>query len=344
MNKQNIDYKRLFNMNTIFTHIINFAAYIILFASLCIVWYLSFVQNLNFYLSWTTLGIYAGAAGFLSWINWNNFYSKQYENVMAEDIEQANTDKYSIHARYYAAIKDWEDTKLQEKIDKFNEEYLAKWLNWVSHITGYPIETTYKTHIDENGNKIVDEKILGIKDLPYKGFKRKLLMWRIKNHKYPQSGYTTSMQLLSLFSYSDSNLNKRRLGADKLFHIEKSASKLITSLLILSVTGSVVPEMVSGNWWEAIFKLGIALFSLLSSVFAGSITGVRGARLKLSTVEDVCADLERWSDKKSEYNIQPYVNNNLKVKVDALGNKKPELMTPSEVVEEIFSKTESEKK
>ena len=56
--------------------------------------------------------------------------------------------------------------------------------------------------------------------------------------------------------------------------------------------------MIQGDIWSAILKLLVAVGSLLGAVFMGSMNGVRGARLKLSTVEEVCMDLEKWADKK----------------------------------------------
>lgn len=294
-NKRN--FKRIFNTNYVLGKIISFAAYLVLIGSVLVLTYLSFVETFHFNLDWKTITIFAVATVVLSWVCWNTFYHKQYEKLMDEDIEQYAESKYSIHKRYYDASKDWTDADLQIAIDKFNEEYTEKWLRWVEKTTGVPIETIKEKYTDENGKEQI-KTTLGIKDRPYKGFKYKILMWRIKHHKYPKSGYKTSMELLSLFSYQDANFNKRDLRADKKFFANKTSIKLITSILLIVTGASLIPEMVQGSYWSAVLKLILAVFSLCSSVIMGAMNGVRGARLKLSIVEDACADMERWAHTK----------------------------------------------
>lgn len=325
------DVKRVFSINSILSQVINWAAYIILFGSVLILLYFSLMESINFTVDWRTLGIFAGAAVLLSWVNWNNFYKQRFEKIMADDISQQELGKYSIHGRYYNAIKDYNDIDLQKAIDKFNDEYTAKWLRWVERITGVPIETCMKVEIneitkqpvlDENGKpKLIEVK--GIKDLPYKGFKHKLLMWRIKHHVYPQSGYKSSMELMSLFSYQDANLNKRHLKADRSFYAKHSIRRLITSALSITMTGSIIPTMLQGNIWEAILRILIALCTLGGAVLMGSVSGVRGARIKLSIVEDACVDLEQWRNKKPL--LAPYT---------VVEDNKKELEVPDAIVVE----------
>lgn len=304
-NKNNRDFKRVFNLNTILSQLINWVAYIIFIISLGIIFYLSFVQSFEIVTDWRSLTIYSGTAVLLVWINWMNFYKRQYESVMSEDIDQHSKNQYSIHARYYLAIRDWSDKELQLKIDEFNKEYTKKWIQWVEKTTGVPVETCVKVKEDQYGNPIIGVdgkpemvKVIGIKDLKYKGFKHKILMWRIKHHVYPQSGYKTSMELMSLFSYQDSNLNKRHLKADRFFYVRKSSTKLLSSLLIVTMGGGLIPQMVQGDWWTVALRLIIALGSLAGAILMGSINGVRGARIKLSVVEDACVDLEQWKGTK----------------------------------------------
>lgn len=300
--------KKIFSVNSIITKVINFAAYIILIASVVILLYISFVVKFDVKIDWTTLGIFSAAVVMLVWLNWNNFYKQQYEKYMQEDIEQAGLNKYSIHSRYYMAIKDYTDAELQKQIDKFNQEFLNKWLSWVEKTVGLPIESGNQIELDRYGKPVLDGHgqpkivyVVGIKDAKYRVFKNnyhKYLAWRIKHRKYPQSGYRTSMEIMSLLSFQDANLNKRNLKASKHFYAKKSISKFLSTLLIVSVTGSIIPEMIQGDIWSAVLKLLVAIGSLLGAVFMGSMNGVRGARLKLSTVEEVCMDLEKWADKK----------------------------------------------
>lgn len=292
------EFQRIFNMNFILGTIISYAAYLILLGSILVLTYLSFVEYFeieNF--DWKTVSIFVSATVALSWVCWNTFYHKQYEKLMDKDIEQVAENKYSIHKRYYEASKDWTDAELQIAIDQFNEEYIKKWLNWVEKTTGVPIETIKEKYLDEN-NKEQIKTTLGVKDRRYKGFKHKILMWRIKNHKYPKSGYKTSMELLSLFSYQDANFNKRDLRADKKFFARKTTTKLIVSILMIAIGASFLPHMIQGEYWGALLKLILAIVTLVGSVLMGAMNGVRGARLKLSIVEDACADMERWANKK----------------------------------------------
>lgn len=301
-NKRN--FKRIFNTNYILGKVISWGAYFIVLGSILILTYLSFVETFKFTTDWKTIGIFSGATVLLAWTCWNTFYHKQYEKLMDEDINQHKDNLYSIHARYYSAIKGWKSPALQKAIDEFNDEYTQKWLNWVEKTTGFPIETCKKQIIDPITKEEQTIEVKGIKDLPYKGFKYKRLMWRIKHHKYPQSGYKTSMELMSLFSYQDANFNKRNLRADKKFYISNSMSKLLKSILIIVAGASLIPEMIQGSYWSAILKLALAISSIMSSVFMGALNGVRGARLKLSIVEDACCDLEHWAEK--EPIIEPY--------------------------------------
>lgn len=354
------DFKRLFNMNNILGQLINWAAYIIVIVSLGALIYFSFVETIDIKIDWKTFTIFAVVAVMLSWLNWNTWYKKQYESVMAQDIAQQELNKYSIHSRYYVAIKDWTDSELQLAIDKFNAEYEAKWLRWVEKYTGHPIETKEEVELDKYGNPIILEqtilldefgeevlnmefnpiiitkyktiKTIGIKDLPYKGFKHKIIMWRIKTHHYPQSGYKTSMELMSLFSFQEANMDKRHLNADKKFYTKNSLQKLFFLMLTIGVGASIVPNMIQGEWWAAVLKLLIAVGSLLTSILMGAINGVRGARIKLSTVEDACMDLELWAKKKPI--IAPYKEPKEVVE------EQPKIQESSnEVTADIFNRT-----
>lgn len=278
------NFAKMFNMNNVLTHVIAWGAYFVVILSILVLAYLSFVEKFDISLDWRTVGVFSIASTLLGWTCWNTFYHKQYERLMSEDIQQQKLGKYSIHARYYNAIKDWNDMELQKAIDAFNDEYTKKWLNWVEKVTGKTIEE--------------------IKNGSYKGFKYKRLMYKIKKHKYPQSGYKTSMELMSLLSYQDANLNKRKLHADRSFYIRHTVQKLLTSVLFMVTAAALIPEMISGQYWSAVLKLIVALCSLSLSVFMGAMNGVKGARMKLSIVEDACVDLEHWAEKKPI--IEPY--------------------------------------
>lgn len=360
--------KKLFNMNYILSQLMNFIAYIIAIASGMVLIYISFIEHFNIHIDWTTMTIYSLLAISISWVNWNAFYRQRYEKIMSEDIAQNEKNEYSVHARFYYAIKDWDDKELQLKIDEFNKEYTEKWLRWVEYRTGSPIETKTEIELDDEGNPVVDKTTgepkvittLGIKDLPYfasnnknskyyrkklgyKMYKFPILMYRIKNHKYPQSGYRSSMELMSLLSFQDANLNKRDLKADKKYYHTRSMTRLITSFGLVSIGGSMIPDMIQGNIWSAILKLVAALAALFGAIISGSINGVKGARLKLSVVEDTCHDLERWAGKKPK--IAKYKEISLKelAKLDK-PVEPPKEETPVEVLESIFDIPNSQNK
>lgn len=305
MDKKNL--KQLFNMDNWLHRIMTFAAYVIALISAILLIYLAFVKSFTTTTDWRTMTVFSVAAIFLAWLNWSSFYRKNYEKLLAKDIDEADKNHYSIHSRYYYAVKDWTDKELQAKIDEFNKEYIAKWLRDVEATTGVPIESCWQVQIDERtGKPIIDEAtgkeklvyVKGIKDRPYKGFHHKWLMWRIKHHRYPKSGYKTSMELMSLFSYQESNLNKRHLKADKYFHTRQSLTKLFTLILTVSIGGSLVPEFIDGDWLGAVLRLLLTLASLVTSIFWGSMNGAQGAKMKLDLVEQVSEDLEKWADKK----------------------------------------------
>ena len=338
-NKSNkIDFKKIFNLNNILSQVINYLAYVIAVGSVLVLIYLSFINEFQVELDWKTIGIFSIVVVALVWINWNAFYRRQYEKVMAKDICQLEENKYSIHGRYYAAIKDYTDEELQRCIDNYNAEYERRWLNWVENYTGFPIETTAIKEINADGTETI-KTITGIKDLPYKGFKHKILMWRIKTHHYPQSGYKTSVELSSLLSFQDADLSKKNLKSDRQYYRRKSISKFITTLLTIGLGASLVPEMITGEYAAAILKLILALGTLGAAIVSGALSGIQGARLKLSIVEDVCFDLERWAGKKPI--ILPYklpIETKIENNDDILKTKKPDQeLSPSEVVETIFN-------
>ena len=300
------NFKKVFNLNTIMTVLLNYAAYIVLIGSAAILIYLSFIKKLNVHIDVVTFTVFAGAVILLSFITWNTFYKRRYEKVMADDIEQYAKNKYSIHVRYYNAIKGWTNNELQNAIDEYNKEYVASWLNYVESDTGVPIETTYVQEVDERtnqpkfdeNNKPILTKVLGIKDRPYRGFFHKILMWRIKHHKYPKSGYKSAITVSSLFSYNDSELNKRNLHASKTHLCVSGAFRLFSTILVVCVGAALTPDILEENFIAVVMKLIVGLWILISGAIGGTISGAKGAKIKLSVVEDVCKDLEQWADKK----------------------------------------------
>jgi hypothetical protein len=319
------DFKKIFSTESILKSVVKNSAWIVFAFGVAAVTYLSFVENFEINLNWSTIGVLSAGAMLLSWLIWSSFYRKNYEELMDTDIQNISEGVYSIHKRYYDVIKLWKEVDLQVAIDKFNEEYTEKWLRWVEKRTGKPIET--KTELVD-GKKIVT---LGIKELPYKGFKYKMLMWRIKHHKYPTSGYTTSMEVLNLFSYNDANFNKRDLSADKKFYASKGIKRIATGLLTIITGAGLIPQMIDGEWWSVIFTLIITIGSLIMALIFGSINGTQGARKKLSLVEECSMDLERWGDYRP--NIEPYSE-----QVKEVTDVKIEDKESSVVSESIFDK------
>lgn len=306
-------------ISNVLAQLISYSAWIIVVGSILILSYLSFIDHFDFSLDWRVIGVFAISTVCLAWVCWNMFYHKQYDKLMDEDIKAATkliedtqdkskprkNSNYSVHIRYQHAIDGWTDETLQMAIDKFNDDFTAKWLNYVEKTTGFPIETKKEIIVDSltNENKVVEVK--GIKDLPYKGFKHKILMWRVKTHRYPQSGYKSSMEVLSLFSFGNQVGKKRRMYADRQFYARKSFGKIVRGLLVITLGASLIPDIIDGSIWPIILKLVLAIGSIISSVLMGMYAGVRGAKIKLSAVEEVCCDLEDWSHKKPT--ILPYI-------------------------------------
>ena len=69
-------------------------------------------------------------------------------------------------------------------------------------------------------------------------------------------------------------------------------------MLLITSGASLVPEIVEGSWLAVALKLGLGIGALLSGTISGALNGVKGARIKLSVVEDVCFDLETWKGVK----------------------------------------------
>ena len=67
----------------------------------------------------------------------------------------------------------------------------------------------------------------------------------------------------------------------------------------------------------------------------GALSGVKGARMKLSIVEDACVDLEKWANKKPI--IAPYIEPVIKTEtVEEV--KEP---TPAEAAEKLFKNSQN---
>lgn len=331
-----VERKLKLTANQIFGRLVSYGAHIIVVFVIGFLAYLSFVENLAFTPNWKTATLFSVSSVLASWLIWNMFYKRYYTSTIEQDKVNAQVKEYSVQFRYYMATKDWEDSALQAAIDKYNDEFVEKWLNWVEKTTGVPIESRKEVVIDPDTNeeKVVDVK--GIKDLPYRKFPHKILMWRIKHHKYPKSGYKTSREVLSLFSSQDSDFKERKLHADKTFFGRKTAMKLLTSIFILAVGASITIQFIQGNWADATYRLILGLGALLLSIFFGAYNGITGARLKLAIVEDVCYDLEKWANTKPV--VTPYKEPEPdEIKEPEKDEKKPVVTT------DIFSKLNIQK-
>ncbi len=325
MNKSN-----QITLTSIMNRVVTASAYIILGAAILVLTYLSFVETINTSIDWKTVSIFSGATILLSYSCWTMFYKKQYEQILNDDLQKVELGKYSIQLRYRNAITDWSDKDLQDAVDKFNKDYVDKWLREVESKTGVPIQDT--PIFDSEGNEVGQTK--GILNRPYRKFPYKYLMWRVKHHKYPTSGYKSSMELLSLISYQDSDFNKRKLRADKTFFIINCSKKVFSSGASVIVGASIVPEMISGDYFTAFLKLIIAIVTLLSSVITGAVAGIKGGRIKLSIIEDTSADIERWGNKKPSGILLPKVEPTPNVEAKA---------ESTEINMSIFDKLKSQK-
>ena len=291
-----------FSTEQLVNKIVAWGSKILFIVGIIILSYLSFVENFDINLSIRNVTTIALIAMVLNYLVWDSNYQSNYSKVLNQDA--VNKD-YSIHKRYYFARKGWEHTKLQERIRKYNKDFVTAWIQDVEDITG----RTEKQIIEG----------------PYFRNHHKLLIWRIKRRKYPKSGIRTARSLLYVLSVGNSGSMRIDVRKAERYHSLNRFKKIITSSLSTLLVASLVYDFISGDWDAAILKLIINIALLFMSLFFGTIGGVKGAQIKLSTAEEICEKLEEWKNEPATE--VPF---------------KEELIVVPEIKEEVVADTKTE--
>lgn len=296
---------RSFSINTFLHSVLKYGSIILVIISVIILALLSFVTNIQFSPKIQNVAIFTIIALVLNCVIWDMFYKDQHSKVLSKDIDAAHESKYSVHKRYYDARKGFTQQQLRVNIRTYNQELVQSWLDDIEDITGRKINDT----LDANG-EVID---VGIKNGGYKGNSHKFLIWRVKHHLYPKSGIKYPRQLLDMLDVHKSDSMKINTSAAKKYHISHMITKVFTSLCGSFLGASIVYEFIADDWETAIIKLAINILLIAMSIFLGSVSGIKGAQIQLSSTEEVCELLEEWKHKSPEIDKYTYINTSEKV-------------------------------
>lgn len=275
--------KKITNFSTqkLMTKIMAWGTTLLFLAALGVMAYLSFVTNIEINPNIRNITVVALVALVLNYIVWDSRYKADYDKAMTADILN---EKYSIHRRYYFARKGLKQTEVQAYIRQYNKDYTQAWLDDVVDETGRTIE------------EIVNE--------PYKGHDHKLLIWKVKHHKYPKSGLKRSREVLSVLNVSGSDGMRIDIKKSEHQHATGRIKKLITSMLSTFLAASLAVNFVQGDLTSAFLTLLLNVVILFSSLFFGALAGMKGAKVKLATAEQISELLEEW--RKQPPKEEPY--------------------------------------
>ena len=115
---------------------------------------------------------------------------------------------------------------------------------------------------------------------------------------------------------------KLTTNAETIYHNSNRIGKLFTSICTMFFAASIVYEFITEGWSHAVIQLVIYIATIFMSLFFGAMSGLKGAQIKLSTVEEVCSLLEDWR------NQPPQIDKYDEAKDDTV---KDEIVKPVEV-------------
>lgn len=295
------------NSANIMSSIIKYGTHILFVMAVIVLSYLSFVQNLSLDPSIRNITTIALVALVLNYLIWDSYYKLYYNNTMANDI--AN-EKYCIHRRFYYARKGWGYIQLQNEIRKYNQNFRQNWLDDVEDATGYKINDV----VDPNTGFVIE---LGLVNGPYKHRHCKLLIWRIKHRKYPKSGISSPRQLLNVLRVGKTSGTVMKINAAEIYHGVSSVKKILTAAASTFLAAALAYDFISPDGVRsALLKLILLLLTLFMSFFFGSVSGTKGAQIKLGVAEEVSELFEIWKNESANeepYPILNYYENNSKI-------------------------------
>lgn len=292
--------KRISNITTqkIVTKIMAWGTTLLFLAAIAIMAYMSFVTNIGLNPSIRNITIIALMALILNYIVWDSRYKADYDKTLALDMTD---ETYSIHRRYYFARKGLKQTEVQKYIRQYNKDFVQAWLDDVEDETG----------------RTIDE----IRNGPYRGNDHKVLIWKIKHHRYPKSGIKRAREVLSVLNVGSSDSMKIKLKQTEHQHTLQRISKLFTSMLSTLLAASITVNFVQGDLTTAFLTLLINIVLLFTSLFFGALMGIKGAKLKLSIAEQVSSLLEEWREKppvEEPYKTVSAINKDIKIEQNCI--------------------------
>ena len=261
-----------FSTQKLITKIMKWGTEIVFVVAIIIMAYLSFVEDFELKTGVRNITIISIMAVILNLLVWDSRYRYDYDKILTSDITAKD---YSIHRRYYFARKGLKYEDLQNKIHKYNKDFVDAWMRDVEDVTGRTIK-----EIEEGDYK----------------HDHKLLIYKVKHHMYPKSGLKTPRDVLYILSVSGSGGMKIDVKKAEHKHAWSRIQKIIMSILSATLTASIAIQFVSEGWESACLTLILNLALLFFSLFFGHIAGVKGGKIKLSTAEQICELLEQWKN------------------------------------------------
>lgn len=257
--------------NGLMTRIKTVTTWLFLTISIILLAYLSFLENVRFAVEIKKVAVFAVVASVLAIAIWNMFYTNYYDKIINNDL---NKGKFGVHMKYYYSRDGFTEDVLRDRIEKHNLDAKNSWLKDVQTVTGRSIES--------------------IKRGGYRKNSHKLLIWKVKHNKAPKTGIKYAKQLLNILSVNYSDSYRYKLNRDKTVYWARLARKIITTTISLWFGAMITADFIKGNYMEAVLTLSLSLLVILSSVFGGTLVGIRAGKIKLAIAEDITRLLLSW--------------------------------------------------